>query len=226
MTRMIRVIRVRICESESTSVPGASEREDVKRPALFFFMELFRPLVCAWIHETVLLLHQPGNLGRRWYGGSFHRRVGCHLAVSERRLIEGANLRTPLPCRILQLIMRHDPVDETGLHGFLCVPVFPGQDQLEGELILTGKNWDAKKSMEAGLINRIVPHNELQDAAWQWGAEIGAFDKTTLRYCKMAAHASMEAATVPAAAEIAWLMQEEHALVNPRAYAGTKPFHK
>jgi enoyl-CoA hydratase/carnithine racemase len=94
------------------------------------------------------------------------------------------------------------------------------------ELILTGKNWDAKKSMEAGLINRLVPHAQLQESAWQWGEEIGRFDKTTLKYCKMAAHASMEAASVPAAAEIAWLMQEEHSLVNPRAYAGTREFHK
>jgi len=93
------------------------------------------------------------------------------------------------------------------------------------ELILTGKNWDAKKSMEAGLINRVVPHDQLQEAAWQWGEEIARWDKTTLKYCKMAAHASMEAPTVPAAAEIAWLMQEEHSLVNPRAYEGTRPFH-
>ena len=54
--------------------------------------------------------------------------------------------------------------------------------------------------MEAGLINRVVPHERLQDEAWKWGEEIGKFDKTTLKYCKMAAHASMEAATVPAAA--------------------------
>jgi enoyl-CoA hydratase/carnithine racemase len=94
------------------------------------------------------------------------------------------------------------------------------------ELILTGKNWDAKKSMDAGLINRVVPHEQLQDEAWKWGEEIGKFDKVTLKYCKMAAHSSMEAASVPMAAEIAWLMQEEHALVNPRAYAGTKEFHK
>jgi hypothetical protein len=31
---------------------------------------------------------------------------------------------------------------------------------------------------------------------------------------------------VPLAAEIAWLMQEEHSRVNPKAYAGTKQFHK
>ncbi len=94
------------------------------------------------------------------------------------------------------------------------------------EMILTGENWDAQRSMAAGLINRVVPHAQLQDEAWKWGEEIGKFDKVTLRYCKMAAHSSMEAASVPLAAEIAWLMQEEHALVNPRAYAGTRQFHK
>ncbi len=118
------------------------------------------------------------------------------------------------------------------MRGFLPYPIIATMfktlipTKLAFELILTGKNWDAKKSMEAGLINRVVPHAQLQDAAWQWGEEIGKFDKVTLKYCKMAAHASMEAASVPAAAEIAWLMQEEHALVNPRAYAGTREFHK
>ena len=116
--------------------------------------------------------------------------------------------------------------------GFLPYPIIATifktliPTKLAFEMILTGKNWDAKKSMEAGLINRVVAHEQLQDEAWKWGAEIAKFDNVTLKYCKMAAHASMEAASVPAAAEIAWLMQEEHALVNPRAYAGTKEFHK
>src|ERR1041384_1601815 len=117
------------------------------------------------------------------------------------------------------------------MRGFLPYPIIATMfktlipTKLAFELILTGKNWSAQKSMEAGLINRVVAHEQLQQAAWEWGEEIARFDKTTLRYCKMAAHASMEAATVPGAAEIAWLMQEEHSLVNPRAYAGTKQFH-
>jgi enoyl-CoA hydratase/carnithine racemase len=118
------------------------------------------------------------------------------------------------------------------MRGFLPYPIIATMfkalipTKLAFELILTGKNWDAKKSMDAGLINRVVAHEQLQEEAWKWAEEIGKFDKTTLKYCKMAAHASMEAASVPLAAEIAWLMQEEHALVNPRAYAGTKEFHK
>jgi enoyl-CoA hydratase/carnithine racemase len=118
------------------------------------------------------------------------------------------------------------------MRGFLPYPIIATMfktlipTKLAFELILTGKNWDAKKSLDAGLINRVVPDAQLQDAAWKWAEEIAKFDKVTLKYCKMAAHASMEAASVPMAAEIAWLMQEEHALVNPRAYAGTKEFHK
>ena len=116
--------------------------------------------------------------------------------------------------------------------GFLPYPIIATMfktlipTKLAFELILTGENWNAQKSMAAGLINRVVPHAQLQDQAWKWGEEIGKFDKVTLKYCKMAAHSSMEAASVPMAAEIAWLMQEEHTLVNPRAYAGTKEFHK
>jgi enoyl-CoA hydratase len=118
------------------------------------------------------------------------------------------------------------------MRGFLPYPIIATMfktlipTKFAFEMILTGKNWDAQRSMAAGLINRVVPHEQLQDEAWNWAHGIGVFDKVTLKYCKMAAHASMEAASVPLAAEIAWLMQEEHALVNPRAYAGTKPFHK
>ena len=118
------------------------------------------------------------------------------------------------------------------MRGFLPYPIIATMfktlipTKFAFEMILTGKNWDAQRSMQAGLINRVVAHDQLQEDAWKWAEEIGKFDKTTLKYCKMAAHAAMEAASVPLAAEIAWLMQEEHALVNPRAYAGTKEFHK
>jgi len=78
--------------------------------------------------------------------------------------------------------------------------------------------------MEAGLINRVVPHQQLAEEAWKWGEEIAQWDKLTLQYCKMAAHASMEAATVPAAAEIAWLMQQEHSAINPKAFEGMRDF--
>lgn len=92
------------------------------------------------------------------------------------------------------------------------------------EMILTGKNWSAEKALDVGLINRVEPHAELQEQAWQWANEIARWDKVTLQYCKMAAHASMEAATVPASAEIAWLMQQEHSAVNGKAFEGMRAF--
>ena len=96
--------------------------------------------------------------------------------------------------------------------------------KLAFEMILTGKNWDGKKALDIGLVNRVVPHHELQESAWQWGREIAQLDRTTLQYCKMAAHASMEAPTIPLAAEIAWLMQAEHSMANPKAFAGMRDF--
>jgi enoyl-CoA hydratase/carnithine racemase len=92
------------------------------------------------------------------------------------------------------------------------------------ELILTGKSWDAKKALEAGLINRIVPDSQLQEAAWDWGREIAQWDRITLQYCKMAARAAMEAPTVGLAAEIAWLMNQEHGIVNPASFKGVGEF--
>lgn len=92
------------------------------------------------------------------------------------------------------------------------------------EMILTGKNWDAKKALEVGLINRIVPHAQLQDAAWEWAEEIARWDRLTLQYCKKAANASMETPSIPLAAEIVWLIQREHRLMNPQALEGMRAF--
>lgn len=117
------------------------------------------------------------------------------------------------------------------LRGFIPYPIVATlfrtgiPTKLAFELILTGKNWDATTSLKAGLINRVVAQKDLQEAAWEWAEEIAQLDKITLRYCKMAAHASMEASSVPLAAEIAWLMQEELNRVNPNVYAGTRRFH-
>jgi enoyl-CoA hydratase/carnithine racemase len=92
------------------------------------------------------------------------------------------------------------------------------------EMILTGRNWSAQKAFDVGLVNRVEPHAQFQEEAWKWGAEIARWDKLTLQYCKMAAHASMEAASVPMASEIAWLMQQEHSAINQKAFEGMRAF--
>ena len=116
------------------------------------------------------------------------------------------------------------------MRGFLPIPIVTTifkasiPTKLAFELILTGKNWDAKRAFEAGLINRIVGHGEIQEAAWQWGKELAQSNRITLQYCKMAARAAMEAPTLPLAAEIAWLMNQEHSMVNPKAFEGMRDF--
>lgn len=116
------------------------------------------------------------------------------------------------------------------MRGFLPYPIVATlfkaiiPTKLAFELILTGKNWSAQKALEAGLINRVAPHARLAEEAWQWAEEIAQWDKLTLQYCKMAAHASMEATSVPLSAEIAWLMQAEHSAINRKAFEGMRAF--
>jgi enoyl-CoA hydratase/carnithine racemase len=92
------------------------------------------------------------------------------------------------------------------------------------EMILTGKNWNAKKALEVGLINRIVPHAQLQDAAWEWANEIARWDMLTLQYCKKAANSSMETPSIPLATEIVWHVQREHRMMNAHALEGMRAF--
>jgi enoyl-CoA hydratase/carnithine racemase len=92
------------------------------------------------------------------------------------------------------------------------------------EMILTGKNWDAKKALEVGLINKIVPHAQLQEAAWEWGEEIARWDRLTLQYCKKAANSSMETPSIPLAAELVWHVSREHRMMNAEAYEGMRAF--
>lgn len=114
--------------------------------------------------------------------------------------------------------------------GFLPIPVVATlfkasiPTKFVYELILTGKSWDAKKALEVGLINRIVSHAQLQEAAWEWATEIAQWNRVTLQYCKMAARASMETAMIPLAAEMAWLINQEHSMVNPKAFEGIPDF--
>jgi enoyl-CoA hydratase/carnithine racemase len=114
--------------------------------------------------------------------------------------------------------------------GFLPIPIVATlfkasiPSKFAFELVLTGRYWDARRALEAGLINQFVPHADLQEVAWQWAKEIAASPRITLQYCKMAARAAMEASTIPLAAEIAWLMNQEHGIVNPRAFEGIRDF--
>jgi len=114
--------------------------------------------------------------------------------------------------------------------GFLPIPIVATMfkasipSKFAFELVLTGRHWDAKRALAAGLINEVVPHADLQEVAWQRAKEIAVSPRITLQYCKMAARAAMEAPTISLAAEIAWLMNQEHGIVNTNAFEGIREF--
>ena len=53
------------------------------------------------------------------------------------------------------------------------------------ELNLMGKRtWDAAKAERRGLVNEVVPHEQLESVAQQWAGEIGGFAPNSVEYCK------------------------------------------
>ncbi len=102
---------------------------------------------------------------------------------------------------------------------FRAIPV-----KLGFEMLLTGKNWDAKKAQTAGLVNRVVPHAELRDTAFQWAKEIIQSDWVTLEFCKQCAHATMDQPTYAQAIQVSGLWHTEHSRQNPRALQGLRDF--
>ncbi len=84
------------------------------------------------------------------------------------------------------------------------------------DMILTGDNWDARTAQKAGLITRVVPHQQLQERAFQWAKEIARWDRITLEYCKKAVHAGCDEANYVKAMEVCGPINAEHNRVNPK----------
>jgi enoyl-CoA hydratase/carnithine racemase len=92
-------------------------------------------------------------------GGGLELAVRCDLRICA----EGAKLGMP-PAK-LGLIYGH-----TGLERFIDVVGVAGTK----ELFLTGRNLDASRAAEIGLVNETVPDAELEAASLQLAAEIAA----------------------------------------------------
>lgn len=92
------------------------------------------------------------------------------------------------------------------------------------DLLLTGEVWDAETAQRAGLVTRIVPHDQLQEAAEQLGKSMAQFDRLTLEYCKRAAWAVQDQATHLQAVTVGKLLSDEHGKTNPRAGKGVREF--
>jgi len=63
------------------------------------------------------------------------------------------------------------------------------------DMILTGQNFDALKALQAGLVSRVVSHDELEDASLSLASSIGSspnYDPVVLKCTKLGAHYAMD----------------------------------
>jgi naphthoate synthase len=52
------------------------------------------------------------------------------------------------------------------------------------EIFFLGRNYSAQEAFEMGMVNLVVPHAELENAALEWGREINAKSPTAMRMLK------------------------------------------
>jgi len=54
------------------------------------------------------------------------------------------------------------------------------------EIFFLGRSYSAREAQEMGMVNAVVPHNDLETVALEWGAEINAKSPTGQRMAKFA----------------------------------------
>ncbi len=54
------------------------------------------------------------------------------------------------------------------------------------EIFFLGRNYSAQEAYEMGMVNQVVPHDELEETAYQWAQEILEKSPTAIRMIKLA----------------------------------------
>ncbi|CAG5081877.1 1,4-dihydroxy-2-naphthoyl-CoA synthase [Parvicella tangerina] len=54
------------------------------------------------------------------------------------------------------------------------------------EIFFLGRNYSAQEAYEMGMVNAVIPHEELEDTAYEWAQEILAKSPTSIRMLKFA----------------------------------------
>ena len=54
------------------------------------------------------------------------------------------------------------------------------------EIFFLGRNYSAQEAFDMGMVNAVVPHNELEDTAYEWAQEILAKSPTSIKMLKFA----------------------------------------
>src|SRR5580765_7365488 len=54
------------------------------------------------------------------------------------------------------------------------------------EIFFLGRNYSAQEAFEMGMVNAVIPHDELEDTAYEWAQEILAKSPTSIKMLKFA----------------------------------------
>jgi len=54
------------------------------------------------------------------------------------------------------------------------------------EIFFLGRNYSAQEAHDMGMVNAVIPHEELEDTAYQWGQEILGKSPTAIKMLKYA----------------------------------------
>ena len=54
------------------------------------------------------------------------------------------------------------------------------------EIFFLGRNYSAQEAFEMGMVNAVVPHNELENTAYEWAQEVLAKSPTSIKMLKFA----------------------------------------
>jgi enoyl-CoA hydratase/carnithine racemase len=104
--------------------------------------------------------------------------LACDLIVAG----ESASFGTPeinvgaFPFMIMALIYRNVPRKKAN------------------ELLLLGERWDAQQALAAGIVNRVVPDDELEGAVADWAGKLAAKSPVIMRLGKEAMRRQMDMA--------------------------------
>ena len=52
------------------------------------------------------------------------------------------------------------------------------------EIFFLGRNYSAQEAFEMGMVNKVIPHEDLEDEALQWAKEINSKSPTAMRMLK------------------------------------------
>lgn len=58
------------------------------------------------------------------------------------------------------------------------------------EIFFLGRNYSAQEAYDMGMVNAVIPHEELEDTAYEWAQEILAKSPTSIRMLKFAFNAT------------------------------------